>query len=278
MERIDVVGYVKGEQQKILGELELITKSDNSGRKERIDKLFVEWENVKKFVHQHVSTMIAYDIRICNEIIKDIEAKICDQRNATKGNSGFKFSFKLNQPNQQTKSTSEKSTPVATDTVDSSSFMSNITGLKNLSDEERILQSSVVDSREVNLELLDNCKVYIHGSPSSLRLLKLKNCGIFCGPVPSSVFVSDCHQCHFHLITQQLRIHDTTECEIYLHVTSRSIIEDSSKLKFGPFNWNYDGLDTDYVRSGIDPSVNNWKEVDDFDCLVKPSPNWSLIE
>ena len=45
------------------------------------------------------------------------------------------------------------------------------------------------------------------------------------------------------------------------------------------YNWEYDGLDEDYIESGLDRAINNWADVDDFKWLnpCKHSPNWSLL-
>ncbi len=119
---------------------------------------------------------------------------------------------------------------------------------------------------------------------------------VLCGPVSSSVFVDDCKDCVFVVACQQLRIHTTTHCTFYVHVTSRSIIEDCSLITFAPYSWTYPELNEQFkVRptiiicaynvnqsmqiSGLDQSVNNWRIVDDFNWLATsdPSPNWSIL-
>jgi hypothetical protein len=38
-----------------------------------------------------------------------------------------------------------------------------------------------------------------------------------------------------HLLLPQVRVHDAHDCDLYLRVRSRPIIEDSSRLRFAPF-------------------------------------------
>lgn len=59
----------------------------------------------------------------------------------------------------------------------------------------------------------------------------------------SSVFVEGCRECVFVVACQQLRIHTTTLSAFYVHVTSRSIIEDCSTVTFAPYSWSYPQLD-----------------------------------
>ena len=41
----------------------------------------------------------------------------------------------------------------------------------------------------------------------------------------------------------QLRVHTTVDSVFYLHVTSKAIIEDSSRLQFTPYNLSYPELE-----------------------------------
>lgn len=67
--------------------------------------------------------------------------------------------------------------------------------------------------------------------------------------------------------------------DFYLHVTSRAIIEDSKNVRFAPYNWSYENLDSDFEKSGLDTTTNNWNQVDDFNWLANDaaSPNWTIL-
>ncbi|XP_063750061.1 tubulin-specific chaperone C isoform X2 [Eleginops maclovinus] len=82
-----------------------------------------------------------------------------------------------------------------------------------------------------------------------------------------------------HLNNCKLRTHNTTDTQVYLHVTSRAIVEDCHGVHFAPFTWSYPTLDEDFIVSGLDRDRNNWSQVDDFNWLAAgtPSPNWNVI-
>lgn len=278
MESIDAVSFVKEQKQVIFDELDNLTDLSELCKKQKIDDMFLKADQVKKYVHLHLAAMISYEIRVCNNIIKEIDARISKERDVL-NNKQFKFSFNLNRANvKNVNKLINGSNKETQDQIDSRhSLEGKWTGLKGLCNEERVLTSTDVDHKELNLESLTRCAVRVEGAASVLRLINLQYCRVYSGPVSSSVFISNCHNCELHLAGQQLRIHDTTNCDIYQHVTSRSIIEGCSKLRFGCFTWKYDHIEQDFDKAKLDMSVNNWKEVDDFDCLSNPSPNWSLL-
>ena len=98
--------------------------------------------------------------------------------------------------------------------------------------------------------------------------------------VTSSVFAHDCNECVFAFACQQLRLHSSIDCTIYIHVTSRSIIEDCTKIRVAPYNWSYEDQANHFNLAGLDPKINNWNCVDDFNWLSneKHSPNWSILD
>ncbi|KAG7222275.1 hypothetical protein INR49_027279 [Caranx melampygus] len=113
----------------------------------------------------------------------------------------------------------------------------------------------------------------------TLHLKHIDSCEILCGPVSSSVFVDQCKNSTLVFPCQQLRTHNTTDTQVYLHVTSRAIIEDCQGVSFAPFSWSYPTLEEDFSVSGLDRDRNNWNQVDDFNWLAAgtPSPNWTVI-
>jgi len=136
-----------------------------------------------------------------------------------------------------------------------------------------------VDNRVIGLFRLEDSDILLRGSPSAIHVRNLRRCKVFAGPVSGSIFIDKCEDCVFVLSCQQLRIHSTKETSFYIHVTSKAIVEDCSRVSFAPYNLDYVGLDNDYVTSGLDRSRNNWSQVDDFNFLAteSASPNWRLL-
>lgn len=153
-------------------------------------------------------------------------------------------------------------------------------GFKDITGENLVMFRDKIEKQDLGLHHLVDCTVKLYGAPSTIFVNGLTNCCIFAGPVSTSVFVENCKNCTFVFACQQLRIHASEDCNFYLHITSRTIIEDSKELHFAPYNWTYDGQDKDFVTSGIDKENNNWDSIDDFNWLVigTPSPNWSFLD
>lgn len=136
------------------------------------------------------------------------------------------------------------------------------------------------DNQDLTLKEMENCVIDIKGHPGSLQMSKMKNCLVLCGPVARSIFADACENCTFAFTCQQLRLHSSTLCDIYMLVTSRAIIEDCHDIHFAPSTYTYEGYEKDLQESGLDGSVNNWENIGDFNWLStdKQSPNWSRTE
>lgn len=142
------------------------------------------------------------------------------------------------------------------------------------------LHDTEIYKKDVSLERLTNCEVYLTGLPSTLHLNYLTNCKIFSGPVSTSIFAENCLNCTLVIACQQLRLHSSQHVDIYLHVTSRAIMEDCVGIAIAPYNWNYKDIEKDFDEAGLDRFTNNWRCVDDFNWLniEKHSPNWREMD
>jgi hypothetical protein len=137
-----------------------------------------------------------------------------------------------------------------------------------------------VNEKDLTFKGMQNCVIIIKGHAGSLQMLNLKNCLVLCGSISRSAFLENCENCTFAFACQQLRLHSSTSCDIYIHVTSRAIIEDCKEIHFAPSTYSYEDYNEHMTLSGLDSNVNNWRDVGDFNWLSadKPSPNWSEIE
>ncbi|XP_063530622.1 tubulin-specific chaperone C isoform X2 [Cydia strobilella] len=142
------------------------------------------------------------------------------------------------------------------------------------------LQNDELFQRDVTLRNLKNCTVSLKGVMGTLHMNNLDNCVILSGPVTSSVFLEKCTNCKIVVACQQLRMHTSTKCDIYLHVTSKGIVEDCTEIRTSPYNLKYDDLEKHFNMSLLDKKSNNWNCLDDFNWLAPdiPSPNWSILD
>ncbi|KAF7491430.1 Tubulin-specific chaperone C [Sarcoptes scabiei] len=278
----DILTHLREEKQSILNELNEISEIDDETiLTDRINAINSRLDALRKLVHQNRSQMIAYDLRNCNEIIKEIDKKILEHRSEdAQKDSDFSFKIKGSTSEEIPQKSIQRNKALRSSNDDDllDKLLNNVSGFQDLIGETLKLEKNQIENKDIVLKNLCECHVQIHGIGSSLRLVNLKNTKIFTGPIKSSIYIENCHHCNFQIVGQQVRIHDCSECDIYLYVTSRTIIEDSTKIRFGPYDWDYEHKELDFKRSGFETSPNNWCQIDDFNCLFSKSKNWSLIE
>jgi len=228
------------------------------------------------FLNQHEARRSQEAIQGLLQRFQELEGKLLPRK---------KFGFKVRKTMIDKNLTKENSLANDKDTVDGDglkkflNYSQNEFGVKDRNGETVVMHANSVSKQDVSLSKLTDCKVKIFGSPSTLHITGLANCTVLCGPVATSVFINECNGCKFVVPCQQLRIHQSQTCDLYLYVTSRAIIEDCTAIRFAPYNWRYDEIDTHFKEIGWDINDNNWHCIDDFNWLAsdKPSPNWYFI-
>jgi hypothetical protein len=133
----------------------------------------------------------------------------------------------------------------------------------------------------VNLSRQDSGSANSGEQPAFLAALTLKDIRrslILCGKVAGAVHLTDIHDSVIVLQSRQFRMHDSTNCRIYLKTSSRPIIEDCGRLQFAPaprtflYATEANGAEVENDEDGL------WANVDDFKWLKpEPSPNWSKL-
>jgi hypothetical protein len=156
----------------------------------------------------------------------------------------------------------------------------NTVNVINKHDEFIHLESNEVNGKDVAIENLEHCEIFLKGIPSSLQIKNLHGCIIIVGPCSKSVEIDECHQCEFALACQQLRVHTSDECDFYVHITAQPIIEDCHHCRFAPYNVEYKSKQNDIIQSGLLWTMDYWNNVLDFNHETSNahSPNWETIE
>ncbi|CZT15249.1 related to tubulin folding cofactor C [Ramularia collo-cygni] len=115
----------------------------------------------------------------------------------------------------------------------------------------------------------------VPSSSSPFAGLTLKNIShslVICGHVSGAIHLTNIKNSVVVVASRQFRMHDSSNCDIYLLTTSRPIIEDCSNVRFAP-------LPQTYMLEDDGKSENQWEKVDDFKWLRnEQSPNWSILE
>lgn len=233
---------------------------------------------LQKYVSASTIFLRHYDLKKCQDILQELSTKSKDYEDELlpKKKFGFKNKAKQKTVNKSFNGNNKY------DEVDSnpiSHLIENSCGFFHKQNETLRMSNSDIFKKDVSVEHLENCTVIFKGSPSTLHLNHLKNCKVFSGPVSTSVFAENCVNSTLVIACQQLRLHSSNNVNIYLHVTSRAIMEDCKEIRIAPYNWHYRGIENDFESACLDISINNWRSIDDFNWLSdKHSPNWRVIE
>ncbi|XP_061084365.1 tubulin-specific chaperone C [Conger conger] len=255
-----------------------------------LEEVTLKIQQLQKFVNDSVVFLPQYELRQAQASLQALHGSLAEKRDQILPKKKFAFRARATANKAKAPPVSTDSSQCAKPESDNQSIESggqNVVGnssaeqcgLSNADSQVLTMGAEEIRQRDVLLTHLSNCKVRLLGCPSTLHIKHVRNSEILCGPVSSSIFVDHVSDSTFAFPCQQLRTHNTTDTQVYLHVTSRAIIEDCSGVRFAPFNWSYPGIDADFEVSGLDRDRNNWTLVDDFNWLAADthSPNWAVI-
>lgn len=250
---------------------------------QRLEEATIKTLQLQKFLNDSMLFLTQYDLRQAQAALQKLQTVLAQTREEGLPKKRFAFKARTKAADEVTVPVSE--TPDAGTPADAGSTnisgaaASEQCGFSNMNNVYLTKTAEEIQKGDVLLTHLTNCKVRLFGSPSTLHLKHIDSCEILCGPVSSSVFVDHCTNSTLAFPCQQLRTHNTTDTQVYVHVTSRAIIEDCHGVSFAPFSWSYPTLEEDFTVSGLDRDRNNWSQVDDFNWLAagRPSPNWTVI-
>ncbi|KAM3859830.1 tubulin-specific chaperone C [Diretmus argenteus] len=258
--------------------------ADRGAATQTLDEVTVKTQQLLKCLNDSMAFLTQYDLRQAQASLQRLQTSLDEKREEVlpKKKFAFRSRSKATVPSAGDVTTAAAAavTPgdAAVTKVDEAAHTEQC-GFSNMDNAVLTKTAEEIHKQDVLLTHLTNCKVRLFGSPSTLHIKHVSGCEILCGPVSSSVFVDHCRDSTLAFPCQQLRTHNTRDTRVYLHVTSRAIVEDCHDVSFAPFSWSYPTLDEDFAVSGLDRGRNNWTQVDDFNWLAAgtPSPNWTLI-
>lgn len=249
---------------------------------QKLEEATAQILQLQKFLNDSMVFLTQYDLRQSQVCIQKLQTCLSDIREEHLPKKKFAFRARTKASEKVCEPVSDTPPPDPDADADAGTVMDGVSkqcGFSNMDNVSLTKTAEELHKQDVLLTHLTNCKVRLLGSPSTLHLKHIDGCEILCGPVSSSVFVDQCKSSTLAFPCQQLRTHNTTDTQVYVHVTSRAIIEDCRGVSFAPFTWSYPTLDEDFTVSGLDQDRNNWDQVDDFNWLAAgtPSPNWTVI-
>ncbi|XP_051930254.1 protein XRP2 [Hippocampus zosterae] len=121
-----------------------------------------------------------------------------------------------------------------------------------------------------------NCDIYVFDHSAAVTIDDCVNCRIVLGPVKGSVFFRDCKDIRCVVACQQFRTRDCKKMEVFLCCATQPIIESSTGVKMGCFQYYYPELAFHFKDAGLSIFNNNWSNVHDF-TPVAGETNWSLL-
>ncbi|VDP67227.1 unnamed protein product [Echinostoma caproni] len=255
-----------------------------------LDDTLVRIEDLQKRLNEYSLYLTPFDCEQATQELKNLQIQFQAKREELLPSQKFKFSR-----NRVKKSTGTAASDVTVPGVieRSNPIPGKLTkyderfSLVNIQHNPHLLlpkpncTDAIGPDHSVYLAELTNCTVQVRDVCGNLVAKRLRNCRVYIFPVAGSVWLEDCQQCDFVVACRQLRIHQTTDSRLGLHMASRPIIEHSTGLRVAPYPLHYPTLDSDLIRAGLSAEVNLWREVEDFSHpnkrLTTGSPNWSVL-
>lgn len=133
-----------------------------------------------------------------------------------------------------------------------------------------------LNGQQFIIQECENCNIYVFDHSATITIDDCVNCRIFLGPVKGSVFFRDCKDIKCVVACQQFRTRDCKKFEVFLCCATQPIIESSTGMKFGCFQYFYPDLGSQFKEAGLSIFNNNWSNLHDF-TPVSGENNWSLL-
>lgn len=133
-----------------------------------------------------------------------------------------------------------------------------------------------VNGQQFIIQNCKDCNIYVFDHIASATIDDCVNCKIFLGPVKTSVFVRDCTDCKLVLACQQFRTRDCRKLDVFLSCVTQPIIEATTSIRFGCFQYHYGQLADQFKAAGLSIFNNNWSNIHDF-TPVPGEINYTLL-
>jgi hypothetical protein len=131
--------------------------------------------------------------------------------------------------------------------------------------ESVVRQTGSIDGQQFILEGISSpSHIFLLDHIGTVLVDDCNNVKVITGPVATSVFIRNCKNCVFIVACQQLRLRDCTDVTILLHSKTGPIIESSSNISFGCYDFDYFGIAKNFQEAGLSVFWNEWYNVFDF--------------
>ncbi|KAH9603427.1 hypothetical protein KSS87_012632 [Heliosperma pusillum] len=267
-------------KQSITSEIFHIDEAHESFTKNDLDSVSISISELEKLLAENSYHLPSYEVRASLKAISDLKESLENVSSKLVPRKKFSFKSKAAKQRQPVVAIQEEVEVDNGNAVfhEEARIVVDTPGFRNREGEVLVENLKGKDMGEFSLLDLASCEVRLVGRSRAIFIHRLRNCKIYAGPTLGSVLIDDVEGCVFVLASHQIRIHNARECDFYLRVRSRPIIEDSSGVRFAPYCLRYEGIENDLRESRLDEETENWANVDDFKWLrALQSPNWSIL-
>jgi hypothetical protein len=261
---------------------QILSTANNS---ELISESRAMLESTQLYIDNNKPLIPSYILKKAIDSLKRLEKQV-DAANKT--SVTFKFNSKPSgsRPSIE-KKLSSNSGPVM-NSVESTSGK-DFCGFRSRTKEDLQIAPEEIESKDVSLVDLLDCSVKVIGLANTLYIRNLQRTTVTVCLACRAITITNCSDCTFKFVCQQLRIDSTVNCSFTIFTSARSMLESSKQLTFKMLNLDELASDEsigherlmEYIkRANFNEHQNNWKCIDDFDWLspTSPSVNYKVIE
>lgn len=124
--------------------------------------------------------------------------------------------------------------------------------------------SGDIGGQQFALSSLRDCTIILCDEMSQVDANDIDDCKLFLGPTSGCVYLNNCSDSEVTVLCSQLRLRGCRRLKVYAHTQSEVSIEDSDDVAIGPCTAQYPEMVEHMLSANLDPEVNHWQEVFDF--------------
>ncbi|CAO3590419.1 unnamed protein product [Absidia cylindrospora] len=262
--------YFKKERQAIETALDLSHQLSKDQLPDHFSEVLQQINQLDKQITEATTFIPSYDERQYAMQIRELTGLLDNTR--TQLTPKPKFSFKSKLAKSKSKTVTQVQEVPSESKNQTSALLENTISFANL--ENQVLTLSEQHTKEsssaavdISLSHLSNCVIWLPNEGvqiSTVHIKNIKKCIIVCGIVQGSILMYGLDDSVLVVNCHQFRMHDATNVDVLLQVSSRPIMEDSNRIRIG--------------NNDQKSSVNYFDQMNDFNWLKQQaSPHWTLL-
>ncbi|KAI9305557.1 tubulin binding cofactor C-domain-containing protein, partial [Cunninghamella echinulata] len=270
----------KNEKQSIIESIEQSHTISKTQLQEHFNIILQKINQLDKRITKATEYIPSYDERQYALQIRELNSLLDTARKELTPKPKFSFKSKLNKAKAPANTTNNTTLTKGSNSIKKEEEkvhgMENTITFNGISNQVLLLSSqSIINNNnnnnniDISLSQLEKCVIWLINDSieiSTIHIKDVKNCIIVCGIVKGSVLIYGLENSIITVDCHQFRMHDACNVEVLLNVSSRPIMEDSSRISIG-----------DLVNNK--PSNNYFDQMEDFNWLKQQaSPNWTLMK